>query len=262
MSIHYAKKKISDCYQETYNNILKALARGKLIHADETSVCIRGVKGYIWVFTSLEKVYYIYSPTREGDILHEILRGFKGVLISDFYHAYDSYDGPQQKCIIHLMRDMNNDLLTNPFDEQYKFFIKEFSILLRSIVDTIDKYGLKNQHLNKHKKDVETFFDKYLLNEFDSEVINVYKKRFMSNRKRLFTFLDYDGIPWNNNNAESAIKAFAKYRRVADGTFTENGIKQYLILLSVYQTCHYKGIDFLKFMLSKETDVYRFCNQR
>jgi len=84
----------------------------------------------------------------------------------------------------------------------------------------------------------------------------------MSNRKKLFTFLDYDGVTWNNNNAESAIKAFAKYRRVADGTFTENGIKQYLILLSVYQTCHYKGIDFLKFMLSKETDVDRFCNQR
>lgn len=132
----------------------------------------------------------------------------------------------------------------------------------RSIVDTIDKYGLKNRHLNKHKKDVETFFDKYLLNEFESDIINVYKKRFISNRKKLFTFLDYDGVPWNNNNAERAIKTFAKYRRVADGTFTENGIKQYLILLSVYQTCHYKGIDFLKFMLSKETDVDRFCHQR
>src|SRR5438132_13349504 len=34
-SIHYAKKKIADFYQETYNNILKALASGKLIHADE-----------------------------------------------------------------------------------------------------------------------------------------------------------------------------------------------------------------------------------
>jgi len=79
----------------------------------------------------------------------------------------------------------------------------------------------------------------------------------MSNRNKLFTFLDYDGVPWNNNNAESAIKAFAKYRKIADGTFTENGIKQYLILLSVYQTCRYKGIDFLKFMLSKETDIDR-----
>ena len=26
------------------------------------------------------------------------------------------------------------------------------------------------------------------------------------NMARLFTFLDYDGVPWNNNNAEHAIK--------------------------------------------------------
>jgi len=64
-SIHYAKKKIADFYQETYNNILKALASGKLIHADETSVSIRGVKGYIWVFTSLEKnILYLLSNKR------------------------------------------------------------------------------------------------------------------------------------------------------------------------------------------------------
>ena len=32
---------------------------------------------------------------------------------------------------------------------------------------------------------------------------------------RLFTFLAYDGIPWNNNNAEHAIKAFARLRNSA-----------------------------------------------
>jgi len=36
---------------------------------------------------------------------------------------------------------------------------------------------------------------------------------------RLFTFLDYDGVPWNNNNAEHAIKGFARVRRFADGRF-------------------------------------------
>jgi len=38
---------------------------------------------------------------------------------------------------------------------------------------------------------------------------------------RLFTFLDYDGVPWNNNNAEHAIKGFGEDRRFADGRFTE-----------------------------------------
>jgi hypothetical protein len=32
------------------------------------------------------------------------------------------------------------------------------------------------------------------------------------NRDKLFTFLEYDGVSWNNNNAEHAIKAFARLR--------------------------------------------------
>ena len=49
------------------------------------------------------------------------------------------------------------------------------------------------------------------------------------------------------------------YREVADSLITEVGLNQYLILLSVYQTCKYKGVSFLKFLLSRETDIDRFC---
>jgi len=37
---------------------------------------------------------------------------FRGVLVSDFYAAYDSPNA-QQKCLIHLMRDINQELLNN-----------------------------------------------------------------------------------------------------------------------------------------------------
>jgi hypothetical protein len=42
--------------------------------------------------------------------------------------------------------------------------------------------------------------------------------------RELFALLDYDGIPWNNNNAEHAIKYFAKYRRLVNGRITEAGL--------------------------------------
>ena len=70
--------------------------------------------------------------------------------------------------------------------------------------------------------------------------------------------MDYDDVPWNNNNAENAIKAFAAYRKINDGAFTESGIKQYLILLSIYETCIYKNINFLDFLRSGETDFDTF----
>ena len=79
--------------------------------------------------------------------------------------------------------------------------------------------------------------------------------------KELFLFLDYDNIPWNNNNAEHAIKYFAKYRRLVNGKITQHGLEAYLILLSVYQTCEYKGINFLDFLLSKEQDIDKFMQK-
>ena len=68
----------------------------------------------------------------------------------------------------------------------------------------------------------------------------------------MFTFLDYDGVPWNNTNAEHAIKRFAKYRRNTDGYFTERSLKEYLILASVLETCEFNNVNALKFLLSGE----------
>jgi len=81
------------------------------------------------------------------------------------------------------------------------------------------------------------------------------KERFEKNRDRLFTFLKYDGVPWNNNNAEHAIKAFARLRDVIAGSSTEKGIDEYLTLLSICQTCRYSGMDFLDFLKSGETSL-------
>jgi hypothetical protein len=60
----------------------------------------------------------------------------------------------------------------------------------------------------------------------------------------LFTFLDHDGVPWNNNNAEHAVKAFAYYRRVFDGMMGEDGLSDYLYSagsLAVRKLSHREG---------------------
>jgi hypothetical protein len=71
----------------------------------------------------------------------------------------------------------------------------------------------------------------------------------------MFTFLEHDGLPWNNNNAEHAIKRFAKYRRDANGKFTEASLREYLVLASVLETCEFNNVSVLDFLLSKETTL-------
>ena len=88
-----------------------------------------------------------------------------------------------------------------------------------------------------------------------------FRTRFKKHREHLFTFLDHDGIPWNNNNAEHAIKPQAELLHVFNGITTKNGIQRYLILLSVCQTCKYRGVDFLDFLRSGEKNVHAFAEK-
>jgi hypothetical protein len=252
------KRIAADFYKVTYNRILRNVAKSSVAHVDETKVSLNGRDAYVWVLANQEDVAYFGSENRDGTRIQDILKKFKGVLVSDFYSVYDSIECPQQKCLIHLMRDINNDLLREPFNEELKSVANGFASLVQPIVETIDRYGLKCRFMKKHKRSVGKFYRWLTRTNFETEVGVGYKKRFEKNRQKLFTFLEYDDVPWNNNAAEHAIKSFATLRRVFGGSSTERGIQDYLVLLSVCETCRYRGINFWEFLCSgyKDVDAY------
>jgi Transposase IS66 family len=149
-SLNEFKSRASRIYCETKAKILDRIIAGAVIHADETGANIRGHPGYVWVLTNLTDIVYILAESREGETVQQLLREFRGVLVSDFYAAYDSIECPQQKCLIHLMRDLNDEILNNPFDEEAKLVTLQFVSLLRAIVATIDRRGLKAYFPGKH----------------------------------------------------------------------------------------------------------------
>jgi predicted RecB family nuclease len=258
MEVLMIKTLMARRYRKTLKGILARIVGGGLVHVDETQFNLKQSKGYVWVLTSMEDVVYFYRPNRETGFLQDLLHGFNGVLVSDFYPGYESLACEQQACLVHLIRDMNDDIRGSPYDEEFKALAVEFGKLLRPIVDTIDRYGLKRCHLQKHKAEVGRFFRDLTARVYRSELAESYQKRLLKNEGRLFTFLDHDGVPWNNNAAEHAIKAFARFRELYDGQMGEEGLLEYLVLLSVQQTCKYRGVSFLKFLLSREEDVGAF----
>jgi predicted RecB family nuclease len=253
--IYRLKRRAVETYRDTYEEIKQRLLQGKLIHADETHVSVQGKDSYVWVFTSMEEVIYILSETREAHVATELLENFNGVLVSDFYSVYDAIECPQQRCLIHLIRDLNSGILQEPFNQEIKDVAQEFATLMKPIIETIDRFGLKARFLRKHKLAVIQFYSAIFGRKYNTELAQKAQERFRKNQERLFTFLNYDNVPWNNNNAEHAIKTFASLRNVIEGPSTERGIRDYLILLSIYQTCAYREIDFLGFLRSRETKI-------
>jgi transposase-like protein len=249
---------IAHAYHGVYDNPLKRLCNGSLLHVDETSVSVKDKNGYVWVLASTDHVAYLYTPTREGATIQAMLRNFKGVLVSDFYAVYDSIECRQQKCLIHFIRDLNDVLLKSPFDKELRELAQTFAGLVRPMVETVDQRGLKRRYLSKHKIAVERFYNLVSRRGFTGEDSVKLVERLQKNRTKMFTFLDFDDVPWNNNNAEHAVKAFASLRRVIDGSTSEEGLRDYLVLLSLCETCKYRNLDFLHFLRSGSKDIDEF----
>jgi predicted RecB family nuclease len=248
------KAKMAEKYMPTYRGILQEIANGVLVHADETKGVVKGGGHYVWVFANLTTVAYVYAESREAALVRDLLEGFPGVLVSDFYTAYDSVPCAQQKCLIHLMRDINEDLHKNPFDNELKEIASRFGLLLREIVETIDTHGLKSRYLAKHKQSAMGFIEHVVGMKCATEAALALTKRIEKNKDKLFTFLDYDGVPWNNNNAEHAVRAFTRLRNVMS-TSTPKGTREFATLLSIQQTLRYRGMSFLEFLRSGRMDI-------
>jgi predicted RecB family nuclease len=257
--VNLFKEMMARYYQPCCKKLLSKMLSGPVLHVDETEVKLRTGKEYVWVFTTAEEVVYMCRPTREGDFLPKLLKDFRGVLVSDYYAAYDSLPCPQQKCLIHLIRDMNQELLNNPFDEELQSITGPFGVLLRAVVECIERHGLKKRFLGQHEREVSKYFQDLAKHTFRSDAAEDLRARLTKNRDKLFTFIRHDGVPWNNNNAENAIRRFAYYRDANPGRLREAGLKDYLVLLSICHTCRYKEVSFLRFLLSRERDMDAFC---
>jgi Transposase IS66 family len=112
---------------------------------------------------------------------------------------------------------------------------------------------------HKHRIFVERFYKRLDVGFRGSETARKVIERLKKNRNTMFTFLDFDDVPWNNNNAEHAIKAYASLRRTIEGTTTEKGLREFLVLLSLCETCKCKNVDFLDFLRSGSKDVDDFA---
>ena len=249
-------------YAMTEEDQLNKILASRFVHVDETKINIQGKNNYVWVITDGIHVVFRLTETREATLIHGIMNGYKGVLISDFYAGYDSCNCRQQKCLVHLIRDMNDDLWDNPYNLELEDFISAFKELLVPIMVDVQKYGLKHRHLNKHKQAVQRFY-KLVIDgrNHKDEIVQTYQKRFISYRESLFRFLDDDDIPWNNNIAERAIRHLAVQRNISKH-FHKRVAEHYLILLGIAQTCRFQEKSFLEFLISCEKDVDNFKGRK
>jgi len=252
----------SEDHAATEDLLLRKILSSSAIHIDETNLNILGFQQYVWVLTDGSHVVFRLTPGRETGFLHSLLEKYEGTVVTDFYGGYDGLPCRQQKCLAHLIRDLNDDLWKNPFDEEYERFVEAVRDLLIPMFEDVQKFGLRAFHLRKHTQRVERFYRSTINNGVPCKDLTAkYRKRFERYENSLFTFLKHDGVSWNNNAGERAIRHLAVQRKIS-GAFSSKGANHYLRLLALAQTCRFQEKSFLGFLLSGLKDVDAFMGSQ
>ena len=180
-------------------------------------------------------------------------------MVSDFFSAYDGLPCLHQRCLIHLMRDMNQAILDNPFDQELQSITMPFGACCDQSSSQSMRMASSARYLKRTRQRRGGILEALVERDYEFDASKALQERLLRNRERLFTFLQYDGVSWNNNLAENAIKRISDYREDVGRSVSEAGLTEHLVLLSIYQTCRVRDISFLKFLLSRERDIDAFA---
>src|SRR3989338_7862580 len=116
---------------------LKDQIRGSpVVHGDETGWRQNGRNGYLWSFSTPTVKYLLYRKSRGRQVVQEVIGDeFEGVLISDFYGAYNVHQGYHQRCWAHLLRDVNKLVDDYPDHQQLKQWALDVTGLFQTAKD-------------------------------------------------------------------------------------------------------------------------------
>ena len=121
--------------REEYDRLRQEIRASPVVYGDETGWRQDGRNGYLWSFSTPKVRYFLYRPGRGGTVVVEVLGDeFEGVLVSDFYGAYNV--GPHQRCWTHLLRDIHQ------LNEQYPQHqdLARWSRQVREVYDHAQSY--------------------------------------------------------------------------------------------------------------------------
>ena len=242
--------------------MLKRILASPFVHVDETKLSIEGVDHYVWVLTDGIHVVFRLTETRETTLVQDMLDGYAGVLISDFYGGYDACRCRQQKCLVHLIRDLNDDLWKNPFNQEFEGFVSAVRDLLVPIMADVEKFGLKRWHLHRAHAACRAFL------QDRNPGPGVQVRSYPEIPEAVYP-LQRELVPLLGGGRHTLEQQHGGTGESASGRpeedfrdFFQAGSGSVPAIAGHCETCRFQGKSFLAFLLSREKDIDQFREKK
>ncbi len=232
-----------------YEQIQKEALSSAVLHGDETEWRVDGKTNWLWSFSTTLLTYFMIDRSRGSPALSKFfVEEFAGTLVTDFWGAYNAVTcALRQTCLVHLLRDLEHVEKYKSPGKHWAAFAKK---LRRLLADAIrlwrGREELPAETFASRRRRLTIRLQEMIETDWKDPQARRLIKRLRRHQNDLFTFLDQQGVPFDNNHAERTIRPAVIIRKNSYGNRSERGADAQAVLMSIFRTLKQRGHDPIK----------------
>jgi transposase len=236
--IHQAAQKA----QPAVAQVLERIRASPVVHADETGWRQDGANGYVWTFSTPTERYFLRRGRGKGVVDEVLDDSFSGVLVSDFYAAYNHYPGLKQRCWAHLLRDIHERKVVCPDAAGLFQWAAGVHQLYEEAKAFVSPQAQQRRQAQLRLEAKLLALCRPFLNDPSAAQGKLCRRidRFI---KELFVFVAHPAVPSENNAAERSLRHLVISRKISGGTRSDQGTSSKMALASLFGTWRSRGLN-------------------
>jgi transposase len=214
-----------------------------LVQADETGWRQNGKNGYAWTFSTPTERYFVHGGRNKEMVDLVLGDAFAGVLVSDFYKAYDHVRTSKQRCWAHLLRDAHELRTQQPTDARVQTWVDDLHRLYRdaaAFVATAPTDPLaRTAAAGGFDARLLALAQPWLADKTAPQ--HTLAKRITQYLGELLTFVREVDVPPDNNAAERSLRHLVTARKISGGSRSSHGTNTKMALATLFGTWRAQG---------------------
>jgi transposase len=247
--LRYVLDTVATAGRADYDRLREEIRGSPVVHQDETGWRQDGRNGYVWAAVTDAVRYFERHGTRSGTVPKALLGDdFCGIVVCDGYKGYDPLACQLQRCWVHLLRHGHEIVTRHPDAAEAHAWVAGVRAIYDAAVALVATPGyaaLSEDVRQRHRLACQ----EQMLAHAGSAVASPVKEQARLAKyltgyvNELFVFVEHPEVPRENNPAERAIRPLVITRKVCGGTRSAQGSHTKMVLMSLLQTAHIRGMD-------------------
>jgi transposase len=227
--------RVAEAIGPHYTAIGEVARTSPVNYIDETSWLLHGDRQWLWVMANPAVAYFQIHTHRSTAAFAQLIHDWRGILVSDGYRVYQSWEGLRQSCLAHLIRTAQG------LAESVDAGMAHFGGRVHAEVQWLCHMGTERPTVGQWQAWYARF--RSLVNQYITreDKAGTFARRLAREGESLWVFLDVPGVEATNNIAERAHRFGVLWRKRSQGTRSEKGNRWVERVLSLRHTCRIRG---------------------